>query len=62
MVLAAAVATWFIPLGVFDTREVTYQGSEGQETRTVLIPESFRLVTGEDGEPNTKNVGLFSPR
>ena len=61
VVLAAVVATWFIPLGVFDTREVTYQGSEGQETRTVLIPESFRLVTGEDGEPNTKNVGLFSP-
>ncbi len=62
VVLLAAVVTYFIPLGVYETREVTYQGSSGgEETRTVLIPESFRLVTGEDGEPSTRNVGLFSP-
>lgn len=61
VVLLAAVATWFIPLGQFETREVTFQGTEGEDTRTVLVPESFRLVTGDDADPNTKNVGLFAP-
>lgn len=60
VVVLAAIATYFIPLGQFETEEVTYTGEEGEEeTRTVINPDSFQFVTGEGGELQTENVGLF---
>lgn len=57
MVLLAAISTYLIPLGQFETEDVTYKG---KETRTVLIPDSFEYVTGDGGAPETENVGLFA--
>ncbi len=41
VVLLAAVATYFVPLGQFDTREVTYTDAGEEQTQTVLVPDSF---------------------
>jgi uncharacterized ion transporter superfamily protein YfcC len=36
--------TFIVPVGMFDTHEVTYTSAEGREkTKTVLLPETFRL-------------------
>ncbi len=59
VVVLAFVATYFIPLGQFQTEEVTYTENGEEQTQTVLDPESFQYVTGEGGEPETENAGLF---
>ena len=61
VVLLAAVATYFVPLGQFDTREVTYTDAGEEQTQTVLVPDSFSVVTGDDSQADTRNVGLFEP-
>ncbi|EOC99247.1 putative basic amino acid antiporter YfcC [Caldisalinibacter kiritimatiensis] len=62
VVLFAALLTYLVPLGQFDTQEVTFQKADGSEdTRTVPIPESFRIVTNENGNPVKEGVGLFKP-
>ena len=51
----------FVPLGQFDTREVTYTDAGEEQTQTVLVPDSFSVVTGDDSQADTRNVGLFEP-
>lgn len=59
VVLAAAVTTYFVPAGVYDTRPVEYRQGDQVKTRSALVPESFRLATDENGEPLHKTVALF---
>ncbi|KHE72163.1 hypothetical protein LD39_05990, partial [Halobacillus sp. BBL2006] len=57
VVLFAAVLTYLIPAGMFETKEVTYEHSGAEESRTVLIPESF--TTAEEGA--RQGTSLFEP-
>lgn len=61
VVLLAGLLTYLIPLGQFDTREVTYIHGQSEKTRTVLDPQSFRIVTDEAGNPVKKGIKLFEP-
>ena len=44
VILFAALLTVFIPLGKYDTKEITYMQNGVEKTRTVLDPESFQYV------------------
>ncbi|MBA2175400.1 putative basic amino acid antiporter YfcC [Halobacillus locisalis] len=56
VVMLAAVLTYLIPAGTFETKEVTYESGGSEETRTVLIPESFST----EGQA-TEGTSLFEP-
>lgn len=61
VVLLAAVATYIIPAGLFDTEEKTFTTASGEQTRKVLDPDTFRLATDpESGDVLFQRVGLFS--
>ena len=59
VVLLAAVLTMFIPLGRYETTEVTYLQNGVEKTRTVLDPESFEYVLDENGNKVTAVAPLF---
>lgn len=61
VVLFAAMLTYLIPVGTFDTHDVTYQMGEKTKTRTVLMPETFKIVTDDQGAPLKKGIKLFEP-
>ncbi|MGP4075325.1 putative basic amino acid antiporter YfcC [Halobacillus sp. K22] len=56
VVLLAAVLTYLIPAGMFETKEVTYEHSGAEETQTVLIPGSFNVEEG-----SSEGTSLFEP-
>ena len=58
----AALLTVFIPLGKYDTKEITYMQNGVEKTRTVLDPESFQYILGENGNKVTKAAPLLEPR
>ena len=60
VILFAAVLTMFIPLGQYDTKEVTYTINGAEKTRTVLDADSFRYVLDENGNKVTKIAPLFA--
>lgn len=50
--------TFVVPVGRFDTQELTYRTQEGKEARrTVLLPESFRLQYPLDYEKLSDALG-----
>ena len=59
VILLAAAFTMFIPLGQYDTKEITYMQDGQEKTRTVLDPDSFRYVLDEDGNKVIKAAPLF---
>ena len=59
VILFAAVLTMFIPLGRFETKEITYTINGAEKTRTVLDPDSFEYVLDENGNRITKVAPLF---
>ncbi|WP_416731231.1 putative basic amino acid antiporter YfcC [Fictibacillus sp. JL2B1089] len=59
VVALMALLTYIIPAGQFETKETTYTQGGEEQTKTVLVPDSFSYVKGEDGEPATKGVSLF---
>lgn len=59
VILFAAVLTMFVPLGQYETKEVTYVQDGEETTKTVLDPDSFQYVTDEDGNKITKVAPLF---
>ncbi|MDE5413263.1 putative basic amino acid antiporter YfcC [Alkalihalobacterium chitinilyticum] len=61
VVVAAALLTYLIPLGEFETKEVTYEYQGTESTRTVLDPETFSVVVDPDGNPVKDGVSLFEP-
>ncbi len=51
VVMFAWMLTYVVPVGKFDTHDVTYTNAEGSEkTKTVLLPETFRLQYPLDNE------------
>ena len=49
VILFAAILTMFIPLGKYETKEITYTMNGEEKTRTVLDPDSFEYVLDENG-------------
>ena len=59
VILVAALLTVFIPIGTYETKEITYTVNGEEKTRTVLDPESFQYVLDENGNKVTKVAPLF---
>ena len=59
VILFAAVLTMFVPLGQYETREITYMQNGEEKSRTVLDPDSFQYVTDENGSRITQAAPLF---
>lgn len=59
VVVAAAVMTLFIPVGTYQTKEITYVQNGEETTKTVLDPDSFEYVLDEDGNKVTKASPLW---
>lgn len=59
VIVLAAVLTLFIPLGQYDTKEVTYMQNGAEKTKTVLDPDTFRYVLDDNGNKVTKAAPIF---
>jgi uncharacterized ion transporter superfamily protein YfcC len=59
VVFAAALSTYFIPRGYFETTEITYKQGTSEHTKKTLIPESFQFEKDEEGRPLVKGISLF---
>lgn len=56
----AAILTYLIPAGQFDSQQVTYMMEGVEKTRTVIDPNSFAYATDEKGELVYNSVGFFA--
>ena len=59
VVLYCAVLTYMIPMGQYDTIEVSYEQNGETKTRTVLDADSFRYVTDENGNSRSFRSSLL---
>ena len=59
VILLAALLTVFVPLGKYDTKEVTYLQNGVEKSRVVLDPASFEYVLDEAGNKVTSVAPLF---
>ncbi len=59
VILLAALLTVFVPLGKYETTEITYVVNGAEKTRTVVDPDSFTFVLDENGNKVTKVAPLF---
>ena len=59
VILFAAVLTMFVPLGQYETKEITYMMNGEEKSRTVIDPDSFQYVTDENGNKITQTAPLF---
>ena len=57
--LAAAILTYFVPIGSFDTQEVNYLVDGQEKSRLVVDPSSFQYSLDEEGAPKLQPVALF---
>ncbi|WP_217274186.1 putative basic amino acid antiporter YfcC [Shewanella sp. VB17] len=57
--LAAALLTYIIPTGSFQTQEVSYLTEGIEKSRSVIDPSSFAYALDDKGEPQLAPVGLF---
>ncbi|WP_226668939.1 putative basic amino acid antiporter YfcC [Metabacillus litoralis] len=61
VVVLAAIMTFLVPVGQFQTEEVTYSSDGEESTKTVLISDSFEYVKDEDGNLVRPGTSLFEP-
>lgn len=59
VVLLAAMVTYLVPVGQFQTEEVTYTQNGEESTKTVLVPDSFEIVKDEEGNTVRQGTSLF---
>ena len=59
VILLAALLTVFVPLGKYQTTEVSYTINGSEKTRTVIDPDSFEYVLDDNGNKVTKIAPLF---
>ncbi len=59
VVVIAAISTYLIPRGYFETKEVSYKQGTTEHTKKTLIPDSFQFEKDAEGRPVVKGVGLF---
>ncbi|EAA4081737.1 putative basic amino acid antiporter YfcC [Salmonella enterica subsp. salamae] len=58
--ILTSIATWVVPVGMFDSQEMQYQVDGQTKTRKVVDPHSFRIVTNEAGEAQYHRVQFFT--
>lgn len=58
--LLAAVLSFLIPVGQFDTQKITYLVDGVEKVRTVINPESFRYISDENGDLVYNTVKFFA--
>ena len=56
----AAILTYLIPAGYFDSQQVTYMVDGAEKIRTVIDPASFAYATDEKGELVYNSVSFFA--
>ncbi len=61
VVLAAAILTYVVPKGQFETEELTYMKDGEEQTKTVLNPDSFRYLKDDEGNLIREGTSLFEP-
>ena len=61
VVVLAAILTYVVPQGRYQTEEITYTIDGAEKTRTVIKDGSFEYVLDENGEPVKDGVALFEP-
>lgn len=59
VVIFAAVLTLFIPLGKYDTKQISYMQDGVEKTREVIDPDSFEYVVDDNGNYVTNAAPLF---
>ncbi|MDR2478249.1 MAG: putative basic amino acid antiporter YfcC [Treponema sp.] len=59
VVVLASILTYLVPVSKFETHDIKYTQGGSEKTRTVLIPETFQIVTSESGAPVRKGVKFF---
>ena len=59
VILFAAVLTMFVPLGKYDTMEISYMQNGEERTREVLDPDSFQYILDENGDNDDGQVYLY---
>ncbi|WP_409202791.1 putative basic amino acid antiporter YfcC [Vibrio sp. SS-MA-C1-2] len=58
--ILAAVVTYIVPAGQFESQDISYMSNGVEKTRSVIDPESFAYATDENGDPIYKSVALFA--
>ncbi|ABV87002.1 putative basic amino acid antiporter YfcC [Shewanella pealeana] len=57
--IAAALLTYFVPIGSFQTQDVTYVVDGVEKSRSVIDPDSFAYEINDSGEPILQPVAFF---
>ncbi len=57
--LFAAILSWLVPAGSFQTQDISYLAEGVEKSRTVIVPGSFELATDNHGEALYNSVQLF---
>ena len=60
VVVIAAVMTFLVPKGYYETTDISYTINGTEKTRTVIKDGSFQYLTDDEGKPVTEGVALFS--
>src|SRR5699024_3252897 len=59
VVVLCAVLTYLIPVGSFQTQEVSYMVGDTEKTRTVIVADSFAYELDEAGNRVRSGVPIF---
>lgn len=59
VVVLCAVLTYLIPVGSFQTQEVSYMMGDTEKTRTVIVADSFAYQLDEAGNKVRNGVPVF---
>lgn len=59
VVCFAALLTYLIPQGMYETHEISYVIDGAESTRTVIKDNSFQYVLDDNGQPLKQGIGLF---
>jgi len=60
IVLAAAMLSFLLPQGAFETEVISYEQHGVERSREVVVPGSFEYLKDEKGDPVRQGVRLFS--
>ena len=60
VVVVAALLTFLVPKGFYETQDISYMINGVEKTRTVIKDGSFQYLTDDAGKVVTEGVALFS--
>ena len=60
VVVLAAILTFLVPKGYYETQDVSYMINDVEKTRTVIKDGSFQYLRDDAGKVVTEGVSLFS--